>query len=147
MSEKTVDTESVISAGSNSEQKKILEGRWLETLTVTDIDEEEFEGMWDSVPYIIPVGGSKTFPAPLADHLTASLASKMLTRAGLIPSDNIAKYQEYCKKIQGLEVVDYSSMTYEELIASAEAKGTATVKKNGKPMTKSELWISLSNAK
>lgn len=75
-----VDNENVISVEVNSPQKKQLEGRWMESTSITNISEVEFEGMWDSELYILSPGESKSYPSPLADHLAANLASQMLTR-------------------------------------------------------------------
>lgn len=143
----TVDNENIISSETNSPQKKALEGRWLTTTTITNIQEGEFEGMWDSEIYLLAPGESKAFPAPLADHLSATMASQILTRDGKIPSDNIPEYNDLINKILGKEIVDYSAKTYEELVAMAEEKKISTTKANSKPKTKAELTKDIQNAK
>mgnify|MGYP000547167130 CR=1 FL=1 len=114
-----VDNENIISAETNSSQKKQLEGRWLQTTTITNISDTEFEGMWDSDLYLLGAGESKAYPSPLADHLAATMASRILTAEGKIPSDNIPAYNDLIDRILGKEVVDYSTLTYEELVAKA----------------------------
>jgi hypothetical protein len=103
--------------------------------------------MWDSELYILAPGESKAYPAPLADHLSANLASQMLTREGKIPSDNIPAYNDLIDRILGKEVVDYSAMSYEDLLTLAEKKKVSPTKANKKPKTKAELTQDIKNAK
>lgn len=142
-----VDNENVISAETNSAQKKQLEGRWMQSTTITNITENEFEGMWDSDIYLLKAWESKAYPSPLADHLAATMASQILTRDGKIPSDNIPAYNDLIDRILGKEVVDYSSLTYDELVTMAEKKDISSKKANNKPKTKAEITTDLRNAK
>ncbi len=144
INKKVEDHTSTISATSTGEVKKLLEGRWLKSGSFTNISEDEFEGMWDGVPYVVAAGKTEMFALPLAEHLAAALASLMISKDGKIPSDNIPLYKETVDKILGKETVDFSAISYAEMQEMATERGINITKTNGKPMTKSELVSLLS---
>lgn len=141
---KVEDNQNVISATSTGEVKKILEWRWLKTASFINIDDEEFEWMWDWTPYIVEAGETNTFPLPLTEHLAASLASKMLTKQWKIPNDNVPLYNQLIWQILGKEIVDYNTYSYKDLIEMATKKWLPITQSNGKPAKKEQLIESLS---
>ena len=66
----------------DTKEKRELERASLEVINFTNINEEDFEGMWGGVPEIIEVGETKPFPRFLALHYTKHLVNKILIRRG-----------------------------------------------------------------
>lgn len=116
----------------------------MKTSSFTNIDDEEFQGMFDGNPYFVEAGKSEAYPLPLAEFLAAQLASKILSKAGVIPSSNVPLYNEKVARILGRNTVDFASLTYAELKEMAKEKKIAITKENGKLATKEELALALS---
>jgi len=76
----------------------------MEDLTVvnfTNIDREDFDGMWGGEITIIKAGETKQFPKFLADHYCKHLVNKILIRQGTDWSSGIAR-QPLEEKIMGV---------------------------------------------
>lgn len=73
--------------------------------TFTNIDKEDFVGMWGGEEYLIKAGETKAFPSFLVDHFAKHLVDKMLLRDGVANYTNPALREPLLAKIKGEVVI------------------------------------------
>ena len=67
--------------------EEITQKNHLEIVNFTNVDKEDFEGMWGGEITIIKAGETKPFPRFLAQHFTKHLIDKILHRGNSDASD------------------------------------------------------------
>jgi hypothetical protein len=100
-----------------------------EDLTVknfTNIDDEDFEGMWGGEKYPVKAGETKQFPGFLVDHFAGQLAKKILLRQGADNFMDPLKTKPLIKQMKG-------EIEVEVLEEEPEAKPKAKAKSKAAP--------------
>ena len=72
----------------------------LDVVNFTNIDNENYEGMWGGETTVIKAGETRPFPKFLAEHYCKHLVNKILIRGGRDWSDQVAR-EPLEKKILG----------------------------------------------
>jgi hypothetical protein len=85
----------------------------LDVVNFTNIDSQDYEGMWDGATTIIKAGETKQFPKFLAEHYCKHLINKILIRNGQDWS-NIILREPLLKKILGEIAIPVESVEIKE---------------------------------
>ena len=77
----------------------------LEVVNFTNIDSQDYEGMWGGEITVIKAGQTKQFPRFLAEHYCKHLVNKILIKGGQDWSNEIAR-EPLEKRILGVVAVE-----------------------------------------
>ena len=81
-------------------REEINEKNYVDVINFTNIDSEDFEGMWGGETTVIKAGETRPFPRFLAYHYCDHLVDKILHRQGVDAGDK-NKREELEQKILG----------------------------------------------
>lgn len=70
-------------------------------INFTNIDDEDYEGMWGGEVKVIKAGETTQFPAFLADHYAKHLVDKILLRQGVSDYSDVQLRKPLLEKILG----------------------------------------------